>query len=181
MNIMARINARKIVLSYFYQRNFFSFWFSSESIISDILFSNNIYESDQENYKEEKNFFLEQISSYLEIDEKDELDYVVKNFFDQWDIKNIDTDYIFMIGTKLEKYREEIQEHINKYVTSFDFAKMSLINQAIFALWYIEWKELKTEKEILINELIELAKRYDESWSPKLINAVMHKIMSGSE
>jgi transcription termination factor NusB len=30
----------------------------------------------------------------------------------------------------------------------------------------------------LLNELIELAKRYDDEWSPKLINWIMHKIVN---
>ncbi len=177
---MARINARKIVLSYFYQRNFFSFWFSSDPIISDILFSNDIYESNEEQYSKEKKAFLDQIASYFSYDEKELLVYTINNFFDQWDLDMIDTDYIFVVGTKLEQYREEIKATIDTYIDTFVYSKMSLINQAIFALGYIEWKELGTEKEILINELIELAKRYDESGSPKLINAVMHKVFNNN-
>jgi len=37
---------------------------------------------------------------------------------------------------------------------------------------------LETPKEILLNELIELAKRYSDEGSPKLINAIFHKIVN---
>ncbi|NCO98026.1 hypothetical protein GW864_02505, partial [bacterium] len=33
-------------------------------------------------------------------------------------------------------------------------------------------------KEILINEMIELAKRYSDDGSPKLLNGIMHKIVN---
>jgi transcription termination factor NusB len=29
----------------------------------------------------------------------------------------------------------------------------------------------------LLNEMIELAKRYSDEWAPKLINGIMHKII----
>ncbi len=181
MNIMARINARKIVLSYFYQRNFFLYAFQAENVISDIFFANDIYASDQEVYTQEKTAFMHQITQYLEQDIHEVFRYIMKYFFDQRKEENIDMDYIFTVGTKLEQYREEITKMVNTYTDSFSYGKMSLMNQALFALGYIEWKEIKTEKEILINEMIELAKRYDEAGSPKLINAVMHKIITNKK
>ncbi|MBO4516228.1 hypothetical protein J5751_02075 [bacterium] len=39
---------------------------------------------------------------------------------------------------------------------------MNTMNQALFILGYVEWKVLDTPKEILLNELVELAKRYDD-------------------
>lgn len=97
MNIMARINARKIVLSYFYQRNFFLSSFQQENIVSDVLFSNNIYESDQEEYAEEKKIFLEQIDKYLQQDTQESFGYIITHFFDQWQKDTIDMDYVFCI------------------------------------------------------------------------------------
>ncbi len=178
MNIMARINARKIVLSYFYQRNFFLYSFQQENIISDVLFANDIFASEKEQYWEEKEAFNQQIQKTLNQNAYELLDYIIVNFFDQWSKDTIDMDYIFSVGLKINHYHEEIKSAVNRYVDSFEYEKMSMMNQALFALGYIEWKELRTEKEILINEMIELAKRYDETWSPKLINAVMHKIIS---
>ncbi len=178
MNIMARINARKIVLSYFYQRNFFLSSFQQENIVTDVLFSNDIFATEKDRYGEEKELFNEQIQRILDQDAYELFDYIVTNFFEQWKKDSIDMDYVFSVGVKLEQYREEIKLVVNKYVDSFGYEKMSLMNQALFALGYIERKELHTEKEILINEMIELAKRYDDAGSPKLINAVMHKIIN---
>ena len=54
---------------------------------------------------------------------------------------------------------------------------MDVIDQALFLLGYMERKQLQTPKEVLLNELIELAKRYCDEGSPKLINGIMHKIV----
>ena len=58
---------------------------------------------------------------------------------------------------------------------------MDVLDQAIFLLGYTEHKVLDTPKEILINEMIELAKRYSDDGAPKLINAVMDKVLNEKE
>lgn len=40
---------------------------------------------------------------------------------------------------------------------------------------------MKMPTEKFLNELVELAKRYDDEWSPKLINGIMHKIFNNIE
>jgi transcription termination factor NusB len=37
---------------------------------------------------------------------------------------------------------------------------------------------LETPKEVLLNEMIELAKRYSDAWAPGLLNGIMHKVFS---
>ena len=57
---------------------------------------------------------------------------------------------------------------------------MDVLDRAIFLLWYIEFKELSTPKEVVLNETIEIAKRYWDSSSYKLVNWILHKILSNS-
>jgi transcription termination factor NusB len=102
----------------------------------------------------------------------------VKTFFDKWNTDEIDMDYVIKVWSAYEKYLDEAIQTINKHTQSFSFQEMNTMNQSLFILWYIEWKVLDTPKEILLNELIELAKRYDDEWSPKLINGIMHKIVN---
>lgn len=42
----------------------------------------------------------------------------------------------------------------------------------------MEFLELKTPKEIVLNEMIELAKRYGDDQSPKLLNGIGHKVLT---
>jgi transcription termination factor NusB len=56
---------------------------------------------------------------------------------------------------------------------------MDVIDQMIFVLWYTEYTTLGTAKEVLLNEMIEIAKRYGDDASSKLINGIGHKILSG--
>jgi transcription termination factor NusB len=39
---------------------------------------------------------------------------------------------------------------------------MDMIDRCLFVLGYTEHKELKTPKEVLLNEIIEISKRYSD-------------------
>jgi N utilization substance protein B len=115
---------------------------------------------------------------YLTWEPEEGLMYVLNYFFNEWKSEDVDIDYVLKVWANLEKYRDEIINKINWYAQSFDYGQMDVIDQALFILWYVEWKELETPKEVLLNELVELAKRYCDEWSPKLINGIMHNIIA---
>ena len=93
-------------------------------------------------------------------------------------MEEIDMDYVMKVWGAYRQYQQEAIEAINKHTQSFSFQEMNTMNQSLFLLGYVERKVLDTPKEVLLNELIELAKRYDDEWSPKLINWIMHKIFN---
>lgn len=180
MKVWNRINARKIVLSYFYQRCFFlNLEKQIDLISSDILFVENIFMSQWEAFEEAKKELGNKIKAKTEGIEDEDLKYYISVFFDRRDIEDIDTDYVFKVWSAFEKYYEEVVANVDSHTQSFSFSEMNTMNQAIFVLWYIERKVLETPKEILLNELIELSKRYDDDWSPKLVNWIMHNIVNG--
>jgi len=179
MNVHNRINARKIVLSYFYENCFFYKLLEQDAAIKEALFIDNIFESQTETFSQEKGDFLEVIKSeYLTWEPEDWLMYVLNYFFNEWKKEDVDIDYILKVWVNLNKYRDEVIKKINGYAQSFDYSQMDVMDQALFILWYVERKELDTPKEVLLNELVELAKRYCDEWSPKLINGIMHNIIA---
>jgi N utilization substance protein B len=58
---------------------------------------------------------------------------------------------------------------------------MDPIDETLLLLWYVEYKTINTPKEVVINEMVELAKRYADEWSPKLINGILHEIFLAEE
>ncbi len=178
MNVKARINARKIVLSYLYQHCFFVNLIKQDTMITESLFIDYIFKTDKGMYDEEKNKFIEKMQKYLAFYAPEDFKDFVDCFFDQWAIEDIDFDYINKVGWNFDKYIKTIEDQVNTYVQTFKYDQMDPLDQAIFLLGYIEWKELDTPKEVLLNEMIELAKRYSDEGAPKLINGIMHKIIN---
>lgn len=66
---------------------------------------------------------------------------------------------------------------IDKHCTTFSFEKMDPIDKAIFLAGGIEHIIHKTPKQVLLNEMIEIAKRYGDEGAPKLINGIGHKVI----
>lgn len=179
MNVHHRINARKIVLSYFYQLCFFQNLLGEDSAIKEALFIDNIFETQTEKFSQERENFLNILKEeYMSWEYEDWLMYVLNYFFNEWESEDVDIDYILKVWVNIDKYRDEIIKKVNWYTSSFTFDQMDIIDQALFILWYVERKELDTPKEVLLNELVELAKRYSDDWSPKLLNGIMHNIIA---
>ena len=169
------------MLSYFYQRCFFHNLWKQDKFISDILSVENIFQSNTEEFEKNKDIIKQKIQDQLWIPNDENFEYFVNIFFDKRDIEEIDMDYVMKVWWAYEQYLQEAIDCINKHTQSFTFQEMNTMNQALFILGYVEWKVLDTPKEILLNELVELAKRYDDEWSPKLINWIMHKIFNNIE
>jgi transcription termination factor NusB len=85
------------------------------------------------------------------------------------------------IWASLRKYEKSTIEKIDKHTTTFWYDKMDPLDQSLLLLWYIEYKVLWTPKELIINEMVELAKRYGDDWSPKLINWILHWLITEEE
>jgi len=177
MNIGHRIKARKVVLSYCYQYCFFYKLEKKDNILKDVLFVDGIFES-QKTFCDKKDLFVDELDKIWKSDYKLQLSYLIENFFDKWEESSIDMDYVFSVGKVISSSFDDVWLFVDKYTSTFSFDQMGAIEQTLFVLWYAEWKVLDTPKEILLNELIELAKRYADIGSSKLVNWIMHKILS---
>ena len=66
---------------------------------------------------------------------------------------------------------------VEQHTTTFSFEKMDPIDKSIFLAGWVEHIVHKTPIKIILNEMIEIAKRYGDEWSPKLINGIGHKVI----
>jgi hypothetical protein len=134
MNIKARINARKVVLSYLYQHCFFRNVEKKDLTITDALFADYIFKTDNEKYDIAKEELKNRLSQYGNITTQEGFEEFVENFFDAWEKTDIDFDYIFQVAGALAKYEEEAILAINAHKISFGYDEMDTMDQAIFLL-----------------------------------------------
>jgi len=118
------------------------------------------------------------ITELLQENPEDEIPYYLKNFFDKRTTEDIDAEYVLKMLKAFPTFKQEVEKAVNEFTETFSFQQMDVLDQSIFLLWYTEWKEIETPKEILINEVVELGKRYSDDGSPKLLNGIMHKILN---
>lgn len=112
---------------------------------------------------------------YKNVDE--EIAYIISYHFSKISSEDIDFMYIDRVAPEFENYREKVWLAVDSHATSFGFESMDIMDRVLFILWYIEYDLLETPKEVLLNEMVELGKRYGDDASPKLLNGIGHKIL----
>ena len=134
MNIRARINARKIVLSYLYQHCFFVNLLKQDKVLTESLFIDYIFKTDQGMYEEEKSKLKEQIKQHVVLYTPEDFKEFIDCFFDERLTEDIDFDYISKVGINFTKYMDDIEQKVNTYAISFEYAQMDPLDQAVFLL-----------------------------------------------
>jgi len=117
------------------------------------------------------------IQSLKNEDPMEKADYLARNCFENRGKEQIDMEYVFAITKHYNEHKDTIREKVNKYTTSFSFEQMDMVDQSIFTLGYIEYLTLKTPKQVLLNEMVEMSKRYGDEGSSKLINGILHQMI----
>jgi hypothetical protein len=134
MNIKARINARKIVLSYLYQHCFFVNLMLQDKVLTESLFIDYIFKTDAGMYDKEKEKLKDQIEIYIKIYTLEDFKEFIDCFFDERATEDIDFDYISKVGIQFTKYIHEITDKVNSFAQTFVYNQMDPLDQAIFLL-----------------------------------------------
>ena len=169
MNIPARITTRKVVYAFIYSH-----------IVQHNPFNiqiRNVQPIDKNGLPARES----DIHQVAIMDDSDLLDYcivIVQNFFSYKKTPDIDMDYLKKMIKAVIATLSTIATQVNNYTNTFSFEKMDISDQALFVLAVTEFQALQTPKEILLNEMVELAKRYGDKGSSKLINGVLHKLFA---
>lgn len=86
--------------------------------------------------------------------------------------------YIKDIWTGTNKYKDEIKEKISKNLKKdWDIERLSKVNLSLLKLAIYEMRYIKLPFKVVINEVIELAKKYGEDNSASFINGVLASIV----
>lgn len=145
-------------------------------MITDALFADYIFKSDNEKYDVAKDILIEKFTQHEYLTTEEELQEFIDMFFDNRIAEDIDFDYVRSVALAMPQYEKTMIDEVNKHAVSFTYEEMDTMDQSIFLLWYVEWKAIDTPREVVLNEMIELAKRYSDDWAPRLLNGIMHKV-----
>lgn len=178
-NIKERINSRKVVLIYIYEMFFVKDLSSKDILFEDIFkISKDIYH--QSVSFEEKKELKTTVWEYYNLENwKEDIDYIITNCFKKelksWE--TFDMEFIKDIVSNINEYVPIVEQKVNESSVSFLFKEMDIIDKSIFVLWYIEYNVVRTPKKVVINEMIELSKRFWDANSSKLVNWIWHSIL----
>lgn len=128
--------------------------------------------------QEQKDEFKQHLlSTYNDSSVHEDIEYVVDNSGAEKDQSLFDYDYIFAMAKSFNQYLPEVLGLVNKNSSTFKFDEMDIIDRTIFLLWYAEFKNFATPKAIVLNEMIEYAKRFGDDSSYKLVHGIGHNLL----
>ena len=89
----------------------------------------------------------------------------------------IDNDFVRDTVYGVITHQNEIDELANKYMTDWTIDRIEKTGASILRIAIFELKYTDTPEIVVINEAIELAKKYSDDSIRKIINAVLDKII----
>jgi len=91
-------------------------------------------------------------------------------------IRNKQREFSHSLFNGTIEHLEMIDEEIEKHLTEWDYESIGKVEKAIMRLGAYEILVAKTDRAIIINEAVELAKELADEKSPKFINGVLDAI-----
>ena len=113
---------------------------------------------------------LYQIEFYM----KENIEYNLEDVYKE--NLEMDNKYVKDIVNGVLEKKEELDSIINKYLDNWTLDRLGKTDASILRLASYEMMYYETPKVVVINEAIELAKKYSDDKVIKVINAVLDKI-----
>ena len=118
---------------------------------------------------------LYQIDFYIKENMSYDIDTVIKENLE------IDNKFVRDVVYGVMKNIENIDKVISKYLENWDLDRLGKTDKAILRLGTYEMLYYDTPKVVVINEAVELSKKYSDDKIVKLINAVLDKIRDNED
>lgn len=75
------------------------------------------------------------------------------------------------------KWRRNIKINISKFERKWDISRISKVNTALLKLATYEIVYAKLPYKVVVNEVVEIAKKYGDENSPSFINGILANII----
>ncbi len=90
---------------------------------------------------------------------------------------DIDNEFVKDLVFGVITYKEELDKLANKYMKNWTIERLDKTGCAILEIALYELKYTDTPEVVVINEAIELSKKYSDDNVRKIINAVLDKVI----
>ena len=110
----------------------------------------------------------------ISILEKAEASYDLDEIFSRVEGRN--KEFIENIVNEVILKKEELDKKANVYLINWEINRLNKVDQAIFEMAVYELLYTETPKKVVIDEAINLSKKYSEDAVVKMLNGVLDKI-----
>lgn len=112
----------------------------------------------------------------IDIYKKNKMTYEVEDVIKE--NLEIDNDFVKDIVYGVITYEKEINDIANSYMNNWNIERIDRTGAAILRMAIYELKYTDTPSVVVINEAVELAKKYSDDSVRKIINAVLDRMIN---
>lgn len=112
----------------------------------------------------------------IDLYKKNNIDYDIDNVIKE--NVEVDNEFVKDIVYGVVTYMDELDKIANKYLNNWSIDRLDAEGKAILRMSVYELKYMDTPDLVVINEAVELAKKYSDDAVRKMINAVLDKIVN---
>ena len=109
----------------------------------------------------------------IEIRENNKIEYNVEDIIKE--NLSVDNEFVRNLVYGVITYKEELDAIANKYLEKWTIKRLEKTGASILRMALFELKYMDTPEVVVINEALELAKKYDDDALKSIINAVLDK------
>lgn len=111
----------------------------------------------------------------IDIYKQSGIDYIIDDVISE--NLEIDNDFVREIVYGVNTYYDALNEIANKHLENWDINRLDKTGASILRLSIYELLYTETPRIVIINEAVELAKKYSDDSVRKMINAVLDKLV----
>ena len=111
----------------------------------------------------------------IEIYKQNNIEYTVDDVING--VVEIENEFVKEIVYGVNTYYDSLNSDANKYLGSWPIERLDKTGASILRMALYELKYTETPGVVVINEAMELAKKYSDDSVRKMINAVLDKVM----
>ena len=113
----------------------------------------------------------------FEICFQDHSEVLFDEFLENETITEDNKDFVKNIYSGIMEQKDELTSEIAKYIKGYTIDRLFKVDLAILLIAFYELKNTETEEKIVVNEAVELAKKYSTPKSGSFINGVLASLI----
>jgi transcription antitermination protein NusB len=110
---------------------------------------------------------------------QEDIDTIIDDFFSNYVKESDMTSWSKELTKDIWNKKEELDEIITKYSIDWEIDRINIIDRNIIRIAIFELTNTDTDIAVILNEAIELAKKYSTDESPKFINGILGTYVEG--
>ena len=108
---------------------------------------------------------------------RDSTDHIAANFFENYDEPEAVVEFARLLLNRTVEHVEEIDGFIQRHAEHWRLDRMAIVDRNLLRLATQEFiYDKETPKTVVINEAIEIARRFSSQESPQFINGILDSI-----